>query len=350
MFELRSQNDFMELLFYISIIIISSIVVYWGGALLESTSEILADHYRLPSVVKGSIIMAVGSSFPELATVVVSTLIHEKFNLGISAIVGSAIFNILVIPGLCCVLYGDMKANKTLVFKDAQFYLTSIAVIMLMITMAVIYYPLEGEKYIEGNVSRGLAIMPVLLYGLYIYLQFADTRDHQKKNNDEERRLHENIKKIWVKLFFSLVLILISVEGLVRSALFLGDFFSTPDFFWGITVVAAATSVPDAVVSIKAAGKGDGTAGISNVLGSNIFDLLIAIPSGILIAGSASVNLTIAIPMILFLTVATIMFFAFLRFNLKLSKKEGIILLSGYLIFIVWMLLETFEIVSFVLN
>ncbi|QCK16656.1 sodium:calcium antiporter [Mangrovivirga cuniculi] len=340
----------MELALYIFIIIVSSLIVYKGGSMLENASEILANHYDLPSVVKGSLIMAVGSSFPELSAVLVSTILHGTFDLGVSAVVGSAIFNIMVIPGLSSALYGSQKADHSLVYKDSQFYLTSIVVLMLTFALGVIYYPEEGTDNIIGSVTRELALIPFLLYGLYIYLQFVDTKEHREKTNGDNRKEHEEIWKIWLKLVISLVLILVSVEGLVRGALFLGEYFNTPDFFWGITVIAAATSVPDAVVSIRAAQKGDGTAGLSNVLGSNIFDLLVAVPAGVLIAGAATVNITIAVPMMLFLTIATIAFFALLRYNLVLSRSEGIGMLVGYLLFVIWMLLESFDVISIVLK
>ena len=71
---------------------------------------------------------------------------------------------------------------------------------------------------------------------------------------------------------------------------FFGEYFNTPSFIWGVTVVAAATSVPDAVVSIKVATRKNGMVSIGNVLGSNVFDLLVAIPAGIMIAGTANVD------------------------------------------------------------
>ncbi|MCX2743210.1 sodium:calcium antiporter [Mangrovivirga sp. M17] len=340
----------MELVLYIFIILISSFIVYKGGSMLENASEILANHYDLPSVVKGSLIMAVGSSFPELSAVLVSTILHGKFDLGVSAIVGSAIFNIMVIPGVASALYGPQKADHSLVYKDSQFYLTSIVALLLTFSLGAIYYPVADTENIIGNVNRELALIPFLLYGLYVYLQFVDTKEHREKSNGENKERHNSIGKVWLKLVISLVLILVSVEGLVRGALFLGEFFNTPDFFWGITVIAAATSVPDAVVSIKAAQKGDGTAGLSNVLGSNIFDLLVAVPAGVLIAGTASVNITIAVPMMLFLTIATIAFFTLLRYNLVLSRAEGIGMLIGYFLFVIWMLLESFDVISIVLK
>lgn len=335
----------MELITYIIISIVASYIVWKGGSLLESSSAALAKHYNLPPIVQGTIITAVGSSFPELSTTIVSTLIHNKFDLGVSAIVGSAIFNILVIPGLSVILAGKVKTDRILVYKDAQFYITSVAVLLLAFSLAVIYHPIE-HTHLHGQMTRGIALIPLLLYLLYLFLQQQDTADFRATNTTAAVK-NPGIVKEWLKMIFSLVLIVGSVEGLVKSALFFGDYFNTPSFIWGITVVAAATSVPDAVVSIKEALNKNGMVSIGNVLGSNVFDLLVAVPAGVLVAGQAIVDFNIAIPMMLFLTIATIVLFTFLRTSLTLRYWEGWILLSIYLIFIIWIILESIGTMSF---
>ncbi len=327
----------MELLFYIGIVVVSSLVVWKGGSLLESSSEKLALYYHLPPVVRGSIILAVGSSFPELSTTIISTLIHGKFDLGVSVIVGSAIFNILVIPGISVIVAGKLNSDKILVYKDAQFYITSVAVLLLMFSMAVIYHPVDGTA-ILGKITRPLALVPILLYFLYIFLQAQETKDF-KKDNQKSSDI-ASIGKEWGKMLISLLLIVASVEGLIRSAIFFGEYFQTPDFLWGATIVAAATSVPDAIVSIRVAIHQKGVVSLSNVLGSNIFDLLIAVPAGVLVAGASVVNFSVAVPMMLFLTLATVVLIAFLRWNLRMNAREGWLLIALYVIFLAWLITE----------
>jgi cation:H+ antiporter len=160
----------------------------------------------------------------------------------------------------------------------------------------------------------------------------------------------EDIRVIWqwLRLIFSLGLILVSVEGLVKAAIGLGDILETPSFLWGLTAIAIATSLPDLFVSVKAAREGKSTISLANVLGSNIFDLLIAIPIGVLIAGASTVNFATAAPMMGVLTLATIVLFAMLRSSLNLTIPECWILIGLYVAFIVWMALETLGITDFV--
>ena len=124
--------------------------------------------------------------------------------------------------------------------------------------------------------------------------------------------------------------------------------FGTPSFLWGITVVAAGTSIPDAFVSVRAAQQGRAVTSLANVLGSNIFDLLVCIPAGILIAGSAVINYSIAAPMMAVLTFATLVLFVLMRLGMNLDAKESIALLLMYALFVVWMGLETFAVVDLV--
>ena len=331
----------MMLLVWLGVAAVSTAVVWKGSGILESASEQLAAYYQLPPVVQGAVIAAVGSSFPELSTTVISTLIHGEFELGVSAIVGSAIFNILVIPGVSGLVTDRLASDRTLVYKDAQFYITSVAVLLIAFSFALIYNPVEGSAW-EGTMTRPIALIPFLLYGVYLFLQQQDTAEHQLEADADPHDVQPG--KAWGRLAVSLVIIVAGVEGLVRAAIGFGEVFGTPSFIWGLTVIAAGTSLPDAFVSINAARRGEGVISIANVLGSNIFDLLVAVPAGVLIAGAAPVDFSVAAPMMGVLTLATIVLFAMLRTKLRLSRRECYVLLGLYAAFVAWLILETVEV------
>ncbi len=326
---------------------VASAIIWKGSELLESASENLSVYYKLPPVVQGAIVVAVGSSFPELSTTVISTLIHGEFELGVAAIVGSAIFNILVIPGLSGLAAKEpMQTDRDIVYKEAQFYIISVAVLLLTFSFAAIYNPVEqGSGPIQGTMTRTIAMLPICLYGLYIFLQWQDTREYEVPDTPTQEI---SALKEWGRLALSLIIILVGVEILVQAAIKLGVLFGTPSFLWGITVVAAGTSIPDAFVSVRAAQQGRAVTSLANVLGSNIFDLLVCIPAGILIAGSAVINYSIAAPMMAVLTFATLALFVLMRLGMNLDPKESIALLLMYAIFVVWMGLETFAVVDLV--
>jgi len=138
-----------------------------------------------------------------------------------------------------------------------------------------------------------------------------------------------------------LVLILVAVEQLVGGVEALGNTFGIPEFLAGVTIIAAATSLPDALVSVRSARDGKGLTSLGNVLGSNTFDLLVAIPIGVLIVGSVVVDFAVAVPMLGVLTLATVLLFTTLRTDLSVTGVEAYALLVAYGLFVAWVVAET---------
>jgi len=125
----------------VGLALVGTAVVWVAGGRLESASERLGAHYGLPAVVQGAVIAAVGSSFPELTSVVVSVLLHGDLDLGVGAVVGSAVFNVLVIPGWSALRGRGLEADRDVVYKEAQFYMLAVAVLLLTFSLGVIYTP-----------------------------------------------------------------------------------------------------------------------------------------------------------------------------------------------------------------
>jgi len=328
----------------VAVIVASTFFIWLGSGWLESSAEGLSSYYGLPAVVQGSVVVAVGSSFPELASVVFTAL-GGVFGMGIGAVVGSAIFNILVVPAVSGIATeGNLDSSRTLVYKEAQFYMVAVSALIVTLALAVIYFPQEGVN-LTGIVNRPLAVVPILLYGVYVFIQWQDVADHEA-----ERETDLNLLKQWGTLAAGLLVILVTVEQLVAAVESLNRTFGVPDFLAGVTIIAAATSLPDTLVSVRAARDGRGITSLGNVLGSNTFDLLVAIPLGVLIAGSAPVNFAVAAPMMGVLTVATILLFMMLRTDLTLTTAESYSLLLAYLLFVAWMVAETVGVLNFVVT
>jgi cation:H+ antiporter len=323
--------------------VVSTAVIWKGSVWLEESAEKLAAYYGVPAIVQGAIIAAIGSSFPELSSAVVATFIHGDFELGVAAIVGSAVFNILVIPALAALAGSEnLESNRAVVFKETQFYMVAVAATLVTFSFAVIYYPIPGEEF-AGTLTRPLALIPVALYGLYVFVQYLDTRDMH-----EVRVTDASAGRLWATLAVSLVVIVVGVEGLVSSVLAFEAELGIPSFFWGLTVVAIVTSLPDTLVSVRSSQKGEGVTSLANVLGSNVFDLLVAIPAGVLVAGATPVDFGVAVPMIAALVAATVLFFTVARTDLELTDGEAYGLLAAYTVFVGWLLLETVGVTNLV--
>jgi cation:H+ antiporter len=316
-----------------------------GGDYLVRASDRLGGHYGIPPVVQGAVIAAIGSSFPELSSTVIATWRYDAFELGVGAVIGSAVYNILVIPAVSALAgEGRLASNRDLVYKEAQFYLLALAVLLLAFTLSVLYNPIEATPAsLDGTMTWLLALVPLSLYGLYVFIQYHDSVDHRRTAS----RTRVAVGKQWSILAASLVVILVGAELLVRAAVGFGDLFGTSTFLWGLTVVAAGTSIPDTFVSIAAARVGNSSVSLANVFGSNVFALLVALPAGVLVAGTVTVNLATVVPMMTFLTFASVAFFAVLRTEMMLTSRESYLLLGLYLVFVAWLVAESLDVTGF---
>ena len=323
----------------VGLALVSTAVIWTGSERLESSAGRLSRHYGLPVAVHGAVVVAVGSSFPELSSVVISTLVHGEFSLGVGAIVGSAIFNLLVIPAVSALASEELETTRDIVHKDAQFYIISVLVLFLTFALGATYVP--GGTNEAAILTPTLAVLPLLTYGVYVFLQYQDTREHTAAPPSDVA-----VRREWGWLVVALVLIAVGVEGIVRAVLALGALFDTPSFLWGVTVIAAATSLPDAFVSVRAAKEDDSITSLTNVLGSNTFNLLVAIPVGVLLAGSATIDFLVAVPMLGFLAFVTLVFVVLTRTHLELTDPEAYALLGLYLLFLGWMILETLGVIE----
>jgi cation:H+ antiporter len=314
-------------------------VIWKGSEYFERAASRLSRHYGVPVAFHGAIVVAVGSSFPEISSVVISTVVHEEFSLGVGAIVGSAIFNLLVIPAFSALFSDELEATRSLVHKDAQFYIISVLVLFIVFALGATYVP--GGTNSAAILTPALTVLPLATYGIYLFLHQQDASEYVAGDTIAIDRRREV-----VTLAAALLVIAVGVEGLVRAALSLGEIFDTPSFLWGLTVIAAGTSLPDAFVSVRAAQNDESVTSLTNVLGSNTFNLLVAIPVGVLLAGSATINFLTAVPTMGFLAFATLVFIVFTRTGLELTDREAYGLLGLYLAFLLWMTLESTGIIE----
>ncbi|WP_435063701.1 sodium:calcium antiporter [Halobaculum sp. EA56] len=318
---------------------VATLVIWKGSEYFEQAAERLSKYYGLPIAVHGAVVVAVGSSFPELSSVVISTVVHDEFSLGVGAIVGSAIFNLLIIPAVSAFASEELETTRDIVHKDGQFYIISVLVLFIVFALGATYVP--GGTNSAAILTPALVVLPLATYGIYVFLHYQDASDHDAEEYPDVRPARE-----WAVLAVGLVVIAVGVEGLVRAALSLGEIFGTPSFLWGLTVIAAGTSLPDTFVSVSAARRDDSVTSLTNVLGSNTFNLLVAIPIGVLIAGSATINFLAAIPTMGFLAFATLVFIVFTRTDLELTDLEAFGFIALYGLFLAWMILESVGVIE----
>lgn len=321
----------MPLIQPIIIIIVSSAVIYFVGERFAAASSRIGDHFKLSRSVKGATFDAIASSMPELMVAMFSVIFFQSFEVGIGTIAGSALFNLLVIPGLAVLVAPvAFKVDRRVIMRDALFYV--IAVFLLFII--TFYFSVWGT-----------AIALIFLAG-YVYYVHVIMR-HAKKDRDlvkpEEKGV--NIHKEILVGVVMIILMGIVTYMLTESAIHVAEILNISPVFVAFILIAAVTSVPDTVISVVNAKKGDIDDAASNVFGSNVFDIFVGLGLPLLIFSLMSGPTLINFPYteILFgLMGATIMVLYFFAEDHTLEMSRGVILLIAYVLFIIYVILLAF--------
>ncbi len=339
----------MILLMLLSFYLLAEVCEKYFIESLEKISKSL----NLSPEASGATFMAVGSSAPELFVSLIALFKPGEEAMGAGTIVGSAIFNILVITGASIAVRQAFVIWQP-VIRDMIFY--SLSIIILLFTFK------------DGVVSLPEIIAFLLLYVIYIiavvnWKKLFKYKDDNPIELVEEAMTEKKWKKIFapvdwlVKITFPrsekyILSFLISIAWitilswiLVESAVVSASILGIPSVIIGLTILAAGTSIPDLLSSIIVAKKGQVGMAISNGIGSNIFDILFCLGFPWLIAyiflGKkivvATENLNNSI-VLLFITVIAILFLFIIR-KWRVGKYSGYFLIFLYVMYLGWIIM-----------
>ena len=271
---------------WISLIMISTIVIWRAGDFFSPAATYIQNKHDIPQSIKAAVIDAIASSFPEFCVAVIAVIMLGRAEVGIASIVGSALYNVLVIPAAAgLVAASPMVISKEVVWRDNLYYLG----VTLLLGAMLWLFPNEW--------GAGVAVIFLLAYLGYVFLLQRDFKKSKNQNadsqkpdiledkteEDDELELKSE-KKAWIWLVSMMILMGGATHVLVESSLALGDMLGIDGVLMGFVVIAAGTSVPDTALSVISAKKGHYDAAVSNVFGSNIFDICICLSVPILLA------------------------------------------------------------------
>lgn len=343
----------MTIAFYIfllllSFVLLARIVDLFFIASLDRISKDL----RMSSDAAGATLMAVGSSAPELFVALFAVLKpggHQV--IGIGSIVGSAIFNLLVIVGAAAWVKST-KLNWKPMFRDLLFY-------TLTVTLLVVFIWDGHFSLFEAIAFLGLylAYVAAVVYWRRI-LPYADVEHKQEvqeahgEHNRVTRPLDQVLKFIFPKaesyylvFFFSILLIAALSYVLVEAAVKTAHLMNIPEAIIALTVLAVGTSVPDLFSSIIVAKQGRGDMAVSNAVGSNIFDILVGLGLPFLIAMLLSGGTVdaggdlVGSVLILFGSVVLLIGLLWIR-RWKVGKLTGFVLVAAYVAYVVYEIMK----------
>lgn len=316
----------MEILLQIVLLLAGFFMLIKGADVFVDGSAAVAQKFKVPGVIIGLTIVAMGTSAPELA-VSTSAAISGSNAIAVSNVLGSNIFNLLMVLGICAIL-SPISVEDGIMKRDFPFSIIITIILALFASFGILF---TGQKIPSdftadvGDLQRWKGIILLALFVIYLVITVFIAL-----KNREEGEVIEAMP-VWqalLSIVIGVAAIIIGGQLVVNSAKAIALFCGMSETLVGLTIVAIGTSLPELVTSIVAARKGQNGMAVGNVVGSNIFNLL-------LILGVSSSIHPIAVSMeslidILILIVISIICFIFSKTDKKINRTEGIIMVLIY--------------------
>lgn len=287
-----------------------------GADLFVESSSSVAKRLRIPSIIIGLTIVAFGTSAPELA-VSVSAALTGSNDIAIGNVIGSNIFNLLVVLGSCAVI-------RPFAVSLRWDYAASIGAAVVLLLLIVF----------DGDVSRIDGLLLLLLFGGFVAVSVRDALGNRTPAG-ENYELLSPLKSL-VFIVVGLCAIIFGGNLVVDAATKIAASFGLSENLIGLTVVAVGTSLPELVTSVVAARKGENGIALGNVVGSNIFNIVavLGLSAAIHPLSVSSQSVIDAICLIAF----SIITFFLCRSKHRIGRLEGAVMLLfyvGYLAYII---------------
>ncbi len=304
--------------FWIGIFIISLIILIKSSDKFTESAEKFGISIGLPPFIVGVIILSIGTSLPELVSSIIASL-NSQSGIIIGNIIGSNVANILLILGSAAILSKTLKITYDIENVDTP---------ILFASIVLLYFVANDGKI---DLVEGI----VFLICFIVYLKYSmSTRSKEIiKEVSKEKKLIDRIdKKTVIYLILTPILIYLSADWLIESIIKMSEITGISKSVIATTALAIGTSLPELFVTISAAKRGNPEMAVGNVIGSNIFNIL-------MILGVCALIKPIKISMdminfgIPFLLMTTLLFL-FSTLTKKITKWEGYIYIMLYIFFL----------------
>lgn len=301
------------------LLVVGFLLLIKGADFFVDGSSSIARILKVPSVVIGLTIVAMGTSAPETAVSITAGLAGNS-DISLGNVIGSNIFNLLMVIGISAVTF-PVVSQREIIRRDMWWNIGVSAMLFLLI--------------LDHKISRVEGIL--LLVGMVDYLFFV-IRSALKNRTTEENAKTMSVPKSIIAMILGLGAIILGGNLVVDNASLIAKAWGLSDTLIGLTIVAVGTSLPELVTSIAAARKGDSGIALGNAVGSCLFNIMF-------ILGMASVLTPIHVGTELIidtgiLIAVSILMFLFAFTKKETSRKEGIICILCYIAYSVYIIMR----------
>lgn len=319
----------MEVVKAIVILVIGFVFLIKGADFFVEGASSAAKMLKVPSLIIGMTIVAMGTSLPEMSVSVAASMNNEN-TLAVSNVTGSNIFNLMVVLGICAVI-SELKVSRDVLRRDYPFSI-------------ICAFLLLGAGALGMSIGRVDGIVFLVLFAIFLGVLIKDALEARKRGeiSEKEQEMNEEMGElkdmpVWKCLLYIVggcIAIKFGGDWVVDGATVIATSFGVSATLVGLTICSIGTSLPELVTSIVAARKNELDMAVGNVVGSNIFNIL-------MVLGIAATISPIAFLMENIIDIVVLIVFSglcgiFCLTKKKIGKPEGVTMLVLYAIYMVY--------------
>lgn len=344
----KGKEKKMDLLLKVVLLLVGFVLLVKGADIFVEGSSGIAKILRVPSIIVGCTVVSMGTSLPELA-VSTTAAISGANEIALSNVIGSNIFNFLMVLGFTALLAKEAVPVKDSVLK-VEFPLNlvvtaalGVMAVDMMLTGTKIYETGNLFSSVNGNVITGSIgrIDGIILLVIFIGYMIYTVKAALKARNEVTDEDNEPALPIWKAIVFiiaGIIAIKFGGDFVVTGAKAIAAALGMSQTLIGLTIVACGTSLPELVTSVVAARKGETDLAVGNVIGSDLFNMLFILGVSTTIHPIAVISSSVA-DLIFALGVA-IVGLIFCRTKKSVNRVEGIIMILAYAAYLVYIIIR----------
>lgn len=301
------------------LLLIGFVLLIKGADFFVDGSSSLARIMKVPSVIIGLTIVAMGTSAPE-ASVSINAALAGSNDIAISNVIGSNLFNGLVVVGVCAFMAG-FKTNPEILKRDMPLNIIVTAILCIML--------------LDRHINRIEGI--ILLIGMAVYIATMVISALKNRETADECKIL-SLPKSLIFIIGGLIAVIFGGTLVVDDACLIAKDFGVSENFIGLTIIAIGTSLPELVTSITATRKGDSGLALGNAIGSNLFNILFILGMSATICPLNVLSESIIDCIILL--VSAVILYVFARTKKTMNRWEGIVCVFLYVGYTAYLLIR----------
>ncbi|WP_258104059.1 calcium/sodium antiporter [Marinoscillum sp. MHG1-6] len=319
----------MEVVLNFFLIIVGFVLLIKGADFLVNGASSLAKRFNVSDIAIGLTVVAMGTSAPELVVNIISGSVSHDVVFG--NIIGSNVFNIFLILGVSATIY-PLTVQKNALWKEIPYSLLATAVFFILVNDVIFF-----EKD-TNTLSFYDSIVLLVMFALFLIYIFMNLTRHPDEAEELEEIVVYSSMKTTIMIILGIAGLIFGGKMIVDNAVSIAELFGVSEKLIGLTILAAGTSLPELATSAVAAYQKKSDLAIGNIVGSNIFNLLLVLGVTGMIHSPLTFNVVLNMDMYMVILGTLLLFvFMFTFAKQQVDRAEGLIYLIGFFVYMLFL-------------